>query len=75
MNQSVVNYRICNSLPETVKIIDELDPSVFMKSKKNEVELENTRRAHLKDAVAMCKFMYWLKTNVGKIPMTEISAR
>ena len=74
MNQSVVNYRICNSLPETVKIIDELDPSVFMKSKKNEVELENTRRAHLKDAVAMCKFMYWLKTNVGKIPMTEISA-
>ena len=22
----------------------------------------------------MCKFMYWLKTNVGKIPMTEISA-
>ena len=74
MNQSVVNYRICNSLPETVTVIDELDPTVFMKSKKNEVELENTRRAHLKDAVAMCKFMYWLKTNVGKIPMTEISA-
>ena len=74
MNQSVVNYRICNSLPKTVKIVDELDPSVFMKSKKNEVELENTRRAHIKDAVAMCKFMYWLKTNVGKIPMTEISA-
>ncbi len=74
MNQSVVNYRICNSLPETVKVIDELDPTMFMKAKKNEVELENTRRAHLKDAVAMCKFMYWLKTNVGKIPMTEISA-
>lgn len=73
MNQSVVNYRICNSLPETVTVIDELDPTVFMKSKKNKVELENTRRAHLKDAVAMCKFMYWLKTNVGKIPMTEIS--
>lgn len=74
MNQSVVNYRICNSLPETVKVIDEPDPTVFMKSKKNEVELENTRIAHLKDAVAMCKFMYWLKTNVGKIPMTEILA-
>ncbi len=74
MNQSVVNYRICNSLPQGVKVVDELDPTVFMKSKKNEVELENTRNAHLKDAVAMCKFMYWLKTNVGKIPMTEISA-
>lgn len=74
MNQSVVNYRICNSLPEGIQVVDELDPTVFMKSKKNEVELENTRKAHLKDAVAMCKFMYWLKNNVGKIPMTEISA-
>ena len=74
MNKSVVNYRICNSIPEGVKVIDEKDPSVMMKSKKNEVELENTRNAHIKDAVAMCKFMYWLKKNVGKIPMTEISA-
>ena len=29
---------------------------------------------YVKDAVAMCRFMYWLKKNVGKIPMTEISA-
>jgi len=74
MNKSVVNYRICNSIPEGVKVIDEADPSVLMKAQKNEVELNNTRAAHIKDAVAMCKFMYWLKTNVGKIPMTEISA-
>ena len=74
MNKAVVNYRICNSIPEGVNIVDEKDPSVFMKSQKNEVELENTRKAHIKDAVAMCKFMYWLKKNVGKIPMTELSA-
>ena len=74
MNQSVVNYRICNSIPKTVTILNELDPEALMKCRKNEVEIENTRKAHLKDAVAMCKFMYWLKTNVGKIPMTEISA-
>lgn len=74
MNQSLVNYRICSSIPKNVQIIDEANPSMFMKAEKNATELENTRRAHLKDAVAMCKFMYWLKTNVGKIPMTEISA-
>ncbi len=74
MDKSVVNYRICSSIPETVKVIDEADPTVFMKSQKNEVEIQNTRNAHIKDAVAMCKFMYWLKQNVGKIPMTEISA-
>lgn len=74
MDKSVVNYRICNSIPEGVTIVDDKNPSAFMKSQKNEVELQNTRNAHIKDAVAMCRFMYWLKTNVGKIPMTEISA-
>ena len=74
MDASVVNYRIANSISKEAKILDEKDPSIFMKSVKNEVELKNTRNAHLKDAVAMCKFMYWLKTNVGKIPMTEIFA-
>jgi len=74
MNKNVVNYRISNSIPEGVQVLDEPDPSILMKSQKNEVELANTRQAHLKDAVAMCKFMYWLKTNVGTLPMTEISA-
>ena len=74
MNKSVVNYRIQSSVPEGVEVIDEKDPSALMKAQKNETELKNTRNAHIKDAVTMCKFMYWLKTNVGKIPMTEISA-
>jgi Xaa-Pro aminopeptidase len=73
LNKGVVNYRIVNSIPQEVKLIDEADPADLMKAVKNPVELENTRNAHLKDAVAMCKFMYWLKTNIGKIPMTEIS--
>lgn len=74
MDASVVNYRISNSIPKNVTICDEANPTVLMKSIKNEIELANTRSAHVKDAVAMCKFMYWLKNNVGKIPMTEISA-
>ena len=36
-------------------------------------ELENLRRVHVKDGVAVTRLMYWLKQNVGKIPMTEIS--
>ena len=73
MDKSVANYRICSSIPEGVDVIDEQDPTVLMKAIKNDVELANTREAHRKDAIAMIKFMYWLKTNVGKIPMTEIS--
>lgn len=73
MNTSVMNYRIVNNIPQNVKVIDAADPSVLLKSIKNPVQMENIRIAHKKDAVAMIKFMYWLKKNVGKIPMTEIS--
>lgn len=73
MNAATVNYRICSSIPASCRILDEIEPTVLMKAIKNKVEVDNTRNAHVKDAVAMCKFMYWLKNNIGKIPMTEIS--
>ena len=44
-----------------------------MKAVKNKTEIENIRKAHVKDGVAFTKYMYWLKTNIGKIPMTEIT--
>ncbi len=69
-----LNYRACSSIPDGVKIIDKSNPSELMKATKNATEVANIRNAHVKDAVAVCKFMYWLKTNIGKIPMTEISA-
>ena len=73
MNKQVANYRICNNIPASVEVLDEKDPTERMKAIKNETEVRNTRNAHVKDAVAMCRFMYWLKKNVGRIPMTEIS--
>lgn len=74
LNPAVINTRIYNSIPKSADIIEAEDPSLMMKAVKNPVEIENTRNAHVKDAVAMCKFMYWLKQNVGKQEMTEISA-
>ncbi len=74
MDENIVNYRIRTSLPETVRVINEDNPSELMKSVKNETELQNTRLAHLRDGVAVTKFMYWLKTNVGKEEITEYTA-
>lgn len=71
LDKNLVNYRIISSLPESVKIINQENPSELMKAIKNETELKNTRVAHLRDGVAITKFMYWLKTNVGKIDMSE----
>lgn len=74
LDSSVVNYAITQNLNKGIKIIDHVNPSQLMKAKKNEIELENNRKAHIKDAVAMTKFMYWLKTNIGKEKMSEIIA-
>lgn len=74
MNGNTVNYRITNSLAPTIKVVDKPNPTELMKAIKNPTEVDNTRKAHVKDGVAFTKFMYWLKTNIGKIPMTEISA-
>ena len=68
-----INYRLKKELGDAV-IVDRANPTTLMKAVKNSTEQENLRKAHLMDGVAVTKFMYWLKTNVGKIPMTEVSA-
>lgn len=74
MSCGETNYRICSSLKKDIRIVDKPNPSMLMRAIKNQTEVDNTRVAHVKDGVAFTKFMYWLKTNIGKIPMTEISA-
>lgn len=74
MSLEETNYRIADSVAKNAKIVDAPNPSMLLKAIKNETELKNTRTAHLKDAIAVTKFMYWLKTNIGKQEITEISA-
>lgn len=69
-----LNYALYNNLPENAKVVELTNPTVLMKAMKNDVEIKNIINAHIKDGVAMTKFMYWLKKNVGKIEITEISA-
>lgn len=73
LKESGVNYRIYHNLPKEVQIISAANPTELMRAVKNPVEVANIRNAHIKDGVAFTKFMYWLKTNIGKIPMTELS--
>lgn len=74
LDKNMVNYRICHSLKPGVTVISDSNPTELMKAVKNETELENIRKAHIRDGVAVTKFLYWLKTNIGKIRITEISA-
>ena len=68
------NSRLVSNIPAEVAILDEENLTLLPKAIKNPVEVENERIAHIRDGVALTKFIYWLKKNVGKIPMTELSA-
>ena len=69
-----LNYALYSNIPDGVKKIEQRNPEVLFKAVKNPVEIENIRKAQIKDSVAHVRFMKWLKENVGKIRITEMSA-
>ena len=73
LNRNVVNSKLEACVPVNVQVIDRPDPTTLPKACKNEKEVDNFRIAHIKDGAAVTKFMRWLKTNVGKIDMDELS--
>ncbi|HJD04894.1 MAG TPA: aminopeptidase P family protein [Candidatus Mediterraneibacter caccogallinarum] len=68
------SYALYSNIPAGAEIVEAQNPQILMKSRKNDTEADNLRKAHLKDGTAHTRFMYWLKKNAGKIPMTERSA-
>lgn len=74
LSRSNVNSRLVSSIPENVTILDGENLTLLPKAIKNETEITNEKAAHIKDGVAMVKFIHWLKKNVGKQEITELSA-
>ncbi|MEF9940031.1 MAG: aminopeptidase P family protein [Clostridium sp.] len=74
LEKGCVNYTLCGSLDDGVTIIDTMNPTSIAKAVKNPVEIENIKKAHIKDGVAMAKYLFWLKQNVGKTEIDEMAA-
>ena len=68
------SYAIVKSIPAAVHILEGANPTEYPKAVKTQAEQENERLAHIKDGVALTRFMKWLKEHVGREPITEISA-
>lgn len=68
------SYAIYKILSESQTLIEKKNPTELLKSIKNPVELENMKKVYLQDSVAVTKFIYWLKTHIGKEEITEITA-
>ena len=68
-----VNDRLYRLFSKGNEIIDQENPTLRMKAVKNETEVRNIKNAHVKDGVAMTRWLYWLKKTIGKEELTEIS--
>lgn len=55
-------------------VVEKEDPCVLPKACKNDVELDGARAAHIRDAVAMCKFLCWFEQEVHGGEIDELSS-
>ena len=56
------------------KVTRGADPIAMMKAVKNPVEIEGAHEAHLRDGVAMTRFLAWFDREAPNGELTEIAA-
>lgn len=73
IDYSKINYTIYKTISDEKnknKLVNKANPTLLLKAIKNDVEIEHIKEAHIKDGVAVTRFMKYLKENSGQ---TEIS--
>ncbi len=64
-----------NLIKKNNKILNISDPIYLLKSKKNNIEINNTKKIHEYDGAAVTKFLFWIQNNFNKKKITEIKAQ
>lgn len=73
LDKNSINYALYRCIPDSACVINEMNPSVKMKAIKNPTEIENTRKAHIKDGLAVTRFIHYVKEQAGN-GITEFQA-
>lgn len=72
LDTRVASSALADAIPSEVELVDISSPVYSMKAIKNPVEISNERIAHIRDGVALVRFIYWLKQNMATLPLTEL---
>lgn len=72
IDKSRLNYEAVSRIPDGVRIINKQNLTLLPKARKNPTEINNEKSAHIKDGVAVTKFIYEIKNHPEKY--TELSA-
>lgn len=74
VDSSQCSYCLYKILADGHELAEKRNPTQLLKAIKNPVELANMEKIFLKDSIAVTRFICWLKKNIGKTEITEISA-
>ncbi len=74
IDKNSCSYFFENIINKNNKILNHYDPIYFFKAIKGKQEIENIKKAHIYDGIALTKYLFWLKKNFNKKNITEISA-
>lgn len=66
------NVMLKDSINSDCQIITKDNIVQLEKSKKCEEEINHIKNSHIRDGVAMVRFLKWLDENVGKMPISEM---
>ena len=68
-----VNISLAHGIPAGVTCLDKPNPSTLLKARKNLVEMDHIRHAHIMDGVAVTRLIFWLKKEMNKDTPAEIT--
>ncbi len=67
---SLFNYNLLKKITKTLLVRDDI--LLSYRSIKNSTEIECSKKAHLFDAVSLCKFLYWYKSYNGALSELDV---
>lgn len=73
LDKGSVNVALVHAVADHVKLIHQTNPTLAAKARKNPVEMENIRKAHIKDGLAVTRLIFWLKQEMKKSPLPRIT--
>ena len=75
LDKEKINRWLFNAIPKNTDIIDQMNITTKLKGSKNQTEVENQKKAYIKDCVALVKYLKWIDDNLGNIEISELSGQ
>ncbi len=73
VDESTCSILLENNILKKNIILQKTDPIYSLKSIKSKKEIQNIKKIHIYDGVALTKYLFWVKKNYKKKEITEIS--